>query len=183
MRFHHSDMQNKVSVTLVPWETDEKSNGIGKGQRLLLFQSLSHSHFFTSSEPHSDVQPHTHSSVHSLSHSVTHYLIQLLATLFNCRPWNTFTSPSFIHFTLYHTPPLLHSLYHSLIQKHIQCHFFIQPLLEPFHQPHHSFIHSHITRFAAPSLSSLSSCVFTLPYSPPSSNDHFRIASVFPSMT
>ena len=112
MRFHHSDMQNKVSVTLVPWETDEKSNGIGKGQRLLLFQSLSHSHFFTSSAPHSLVQPHPHSSIHSLPHSVTRCVIQSLATSFNSRPRNTFAR--FLHLYSSSSTTLSHSFTHFI---------------------------------------------------------------------
>jgi hypothetical protein len=71
-RFDQSATQNKTSVKSVPWQTAENSNGIEKGRKLLLFQSPSRSHFFTTSVPHSLVQPRTHSSVPSQTQSSAH---------------------------------------------------------------------------------------------------------------
>jgi len=148
-RFDQSDTQNKTSVKSVPWQTAENSNGIEKGRRLLLFQSPSRSHFFTTSVPHSLVQQRSHLSLHS--HSVTRSL--------NSRPRNTFTrflhsfkslSTTFSHsFTHFFTPSSTNTSTVTSSVSHS---------LEPFDQQPYYFIQSIVTHFAAPPLSSSSSC-------------------------
>jgi hypothetical protein len=82
------------------------------------FQAVSRSHFFTTSVPHSLVQPRTYQFYRKISHSLTQFSTQKYLHQI----------PSFIQFTLPHSATL-HSLFHSLIQKYIHSHFFIQPLL------------------------------------------------------
>ena len=174
-RFDQSDTQNKTSVKSVPWETAENSSGIEKRRRLL-FQSLSRSHFFTTSVPHSLVQPRTHSSVHSQTHSVTRSL--------NSRPRNTFTR--FLHSFSSLSNTFSHSLTHSVTPSSRNTFTVTSSFshsLAPFDQPPYSFIHSIVTHFAASSTSSSSICIITFPHSIPSFIDYFRNDAVFPSVT
>jgi hypothetical protein len=168
-------MRAAASVKSVPWETAEKSNGMEKGRRLLLFQSVSCSQLFTSSVPHSLTEA-TQSLINSLatwfSHSPTHspihkYVHHILS----------FRRSSLHQFTLYHTkPPSLtfshpHPEIHSLIFFHSATPWTIRsttPFLYPLTHLTLPLLHSH-----------LHPAVITLPHSLPFSTDHLALLPSF----
>jgi hypothetical protein len=145
----------RTSGKSVSRETAEKSNGIGKGWRLLLFESHAVTSSLAPSLPPSlppchsltHSHTHTHSLTHS-SHAVTH------------------------HFICYLIQPLLHSFPDSshAVTHQFTC-YLIQPLLHSFPDPEIISAHSFLSSVLPSPIHSLPHPpTFTHLFTPPSRN-------------